>query len=182
MLCSLADVRSGMGGFKIYEMGDAVGLAAEWSHSLNMLDLDVSSIYHEVCDMMTNDSGTIQHRVDVVVSCDQTRIFIGFLAGLRNRTGLKCVESISSFFGMEGHALSDVVILSSVWEDMPYSGMRTILHLDKNTTSFCFELNGVQESESNDMFGFAKNVSVLITFIAAIALCLLYAENIWSVL
>lgn len=139
---SLADAASGLCGFRIHNMEDGVSLVVEWSHSLNMLDVDISSMYEEVCEHLLADDGG----ADVVISCDRTKLFIGFFVNLRNRTQYKTVDNMSTFYGMEYTALSGIVIHACVWKNMVEDGVRAMLHIDRHSTSCCFQFNEVQDT------------------------------------
>ncbi len=132
---SLADAASGVCGFKVHNTQDGVSLTAEWSHSLNMLDIDISSIYEEVCDGLMTDN------VDVVVLCDMAKLFIGFFAHLRNRTRFTTVNGVGTFYGIKGTPLSDLVILAPVWQSMIMDRVQAILRVDTHSSSCCFQFS-----------------------------------------
>jgi hypothetical protein len=163
---SLHDSGSGVCGFSIYNTQDSVSLAAEWSHSLNLFDIDISSVYEEVCERLAMDVGS----VDVVVSCDKANIFIGFLANLRNRTRYMVVDSLATFYGTEGSALSGIVIDAHVWENMSVDGVRATLHIDKQSTSCCFRFSEWQEDKAHGLVSRVINAMVLV--LAAVILML----------
>lgn len=132
---SLADAASGVCGFRLYSTKDGISLAVEWSHSLNMLDIDISMIYEDVCDELAVDDRC----VDVVVSCDQTKLFIGFFVNLRNKTRYKIMDNMSTLYGMKGSALPDIVIAACVWQNLMDDGVRAILHINNQTASIQFD-------------------------------------------
>lgn len=170
---SLTDAASGVCGFRVYNMPDGISLAAEWSHSLNMLDIDISSIYEEVCQRLVTDSGS----VDVVVSCDQTKIAIGFFVNLRNSTPFEAMDNVSTFYGTKGTAVSDIVIDACVWENMMVDGVRAILHTDTHSTSCCFQFSEWEDqAPGTGLIG--PNYTVLI-HITVILLLALSALLIW---
>lgn len=136
---SLADVESGACGFRPYIVNNGIGLAAQWSHSLNMLDIDISSIYQEVCEMGIEATGECIGGLDVLVLCDPKQIFIGFLANLRNRTQYSVVDSVPAFHRKQGTAVSQIVIHGAVWEAIIRSHVQVLLHIDKNSTSCNFQ-------------------------------------------
>ena len=136
---SLADAESGACGFRPYVVTHGIGIAAEWSHSLNMLDLNISSMYQEVCERDMHVKGEDVGGVDVLVLCDRKQIFIVFLANLRNRTQYTVVDTVSTFYRKQGMALSQIVINADVWEAIVHSGVQVLLHMDKNSTSCSFQ-------------------------------------------
>lgn len=140
---SMTDAASGVCGFKVYTTQDGIALAAEWTHSLNMLEIDISSMYEDACESLTAaDNGA----VDVVVSCDSTYIYIGFFVNLRNATQYKHIDSVSAFYGMENNVLANVIISARVWEDIKTDGRHAILHTDKHSTSFSFQFSQWQDN------------------------------------
>jgi len=134
---SLADAASGICGFKVYNTQHGLSLVAEWSHSLNMLDIDICSIYEEVCEGLATDNGT----VDVVVLCDRTKIFIGFFVSLRNSTQFKTVDNVATFYAIKGTIFSSIVIQARVWEDMVVDGVQAMLHVDTHSRSCSFHFH-----------------------------------------
>ena len=171
-LQSLADARSKICGFRISETEDVIELSAEWSHSLNMLDIDISTIYQDVCQTMTQETSDNMGGVDVVVSCDKTKISIVFLGNLRNRTGYKCMDSISMFYGMEGHPLSGIVIDARVWENIMHDGVHVLLHLDKSSTSCWFRFSELHGSEYSNCSFFLRLIKDTILYLGILILVL----------
>lgn len=169
-LQSLDDARSKVCGFRISETEDAIELSAEWSHSLNMLDIDISSIYQEVCATMTQETSDKMGGVDVVVSCDKTKVFIAFLGNLRNRTGYKCMDDISMFYGMEGHPLSGLVVDACVWKNIMHDGVQVLLHVDKGSTSCWFRFREMHDHSNHSSF--LRFIKDTVLYLAILALVL----------
>lgn len=179
---SLTHARYNVCGFRIFETEDVIGLSAEWSHSLNMLDINISSIYDEVCQTLTpNISENMAAGVDVVVSCDSRMIFIGFLRNLRNRTVYKSVNSISMFSKIEGQKLSDIVLDASVWNDMHDVG-QVLLHVDKVSTSCWFHFKDLHDmQDSYSLLGrLIKDASLVLLIFALILALIICLGNPWS--
>lgn len=172
---SLADAAFGVCGFRVYNMQDGVSLAAEWSHSLNMLDIDISSIYEEVCEGATANTG-----VDVVVSCDQTKVFIGFFVNMRNKTRYTTVNSLSTFYGMKGSMLSDIVIDACVLEQMMDDGVGAVLHVDKHSTSCCFQFSEWQDQGHGFRLTATKGMVLLVLLLVLGVLVLHGLAYVWQ--
>lgn len=174
---SLSDASSAVCGFRMYRRENAIGLVTEWSHSLNMLDIDISSIYREVCGTMAN--GTSKKDIellDVIVSCDKSSICICFMRNLRNRTAFMPIDSSSMFYAMTGQAISDIVINACVWDDIMRDSMRAILHLDHNSTSCCFRFG-----ERRDTFLVPLTESMVVRLVfSCLALCLFHLLVMWG--
>lgn len=182
-LQSLADARSKVCGFRIFEAEDVIELSAEWSHSLNMLNIDISAIYQEVCATMTPETQDNMGAVDMIISCDKTQITIAFLGNLRNRTGYKCLDSRAKFYGMEGHPLSGIVVDACVWANIIHDPMHVLLHLDKTSTSCWFRFMELPDPEYSNLSSFFKLIKNTVPCLAIIVLILalipLYAGFVW---
>lgn len=175
---SLSDFESGACGFRPYQVEHGIGIAAEWSHSLNMLDIDISSMYQEACEAYTQATCEDMGGVDVLVRCDPKQLFICFLDNLRNRTQCTVVDSVSTLYMKEGIGLSQIVITADVWESFIQSGVQVILHIDKHSTSCSFQF--IEPHGQSNCFKLATTWPLVLSLLVLMLGILLTLMLVWG--
>lgn len=135
VVSSLTEAESGTCGIHVDRLDVGVVLGAEWSHSLNMLDIDLTAIYEEVCELMARGD------IDVIVSCCETTFSIGFIISMRDNTGYMRVDNKSMFTEITDSMQRSMVIKSCVWQQLITRGHCVTVRTAKDSNSCCLQLH-----------------------------------------